>query len=197
MTKTANVAGWVTAGLLMMFAFALPAFAAAPLWDVSDSWVVDFDYLGGTYPHDMTLVQDGAGNVTGGGGYLAGAAVHAYEWVIDSGTVDGNTIHLETHYTLGAVCDMTIDGVIAPDGSMSGTWTDNCDGARGGTWTTASGQATLLPVVLPVVTTKDECKNGGWMNVTDANGNAFKNQGQCVSYLMPAAKGGGGGPSPL
>lgn len=29
---------------------------------------------------------------------------------------------------------------------------------------------------------KDECKNGGYMNVTDANGQPFKNQGQCVSY---------------
>lgn len=31
--------------------------------------------------------------------------------------------------------------------------------------------------------TKDECKNGGWMNVTDSQGNSFKNQGQCVSYV--------------
>ncbi|MDP4020821.1 MAG: hypothetical protein Q8P58_02165 [Candidatus Adlerbacteria bacterium] len=68
------------------------------------------------------------------------------EWVIDSGAVDGSAIHLETHYTLGAVCTMTIDGVVAGDGlSMSGTWSDNCDGARGGTWTTTSGSATLIP----------------------------------------------------
>lgn len=30
--------------------------------------------------------------------------------------------------------------------------------------------------------TKDECKQGGWMNLTDQNGQAFKNQGQCVSW---------------
>jgi hypothetical protein len=29
---------------------------------------------------------------------------------------------------------------------------------------------------------KDECKNGGYRELTDANGNPFKNQGQCVSY---------------
>ena len=34
----------------------------------------------------------------------------------------------------------------------------------------------------PVVTTKDECKNGGWANVVRADGTAFKNQGDCVSY---------------
>ena len=30
---------------------------------------------------------------------------------------------------------------------------------------------------------KDDCKNGGWQNLTDANGHAFPNQGQCVSYF--------------
>jgi hypothetical protein len=33
------------------------------------------------------------------------------------------------------------------------------------------------------VTDKDACKNGGYKDVTDANGNGFKNQGQCVSYV--------------
>jgi hypothetical protein len=32
-------------------------------------------------------------------------------------------------------------------------------------------------------TNKDQCKKGGWQNLEDANGNAFKNQGQCVSYF--------------
>jgi hypothetical protein len=30
--------------------------------------------------------------------------------------------------------------------------------------------------------TKDDCKNGGWQNLTTADGSPFKNQGQCVSY---------------
>ncbi len=37
-----------------------------------------------------------------------------------------------------------------------------------------------------VATNKDQCKDGGWKNVTDANGNPFKNQGQCVSSTVPA-----------
>lgn len=28
------------------------------------------------------------------------------------------------------------------------------------------------------------CKQGGWQTLTDANGNTFKNQGQCVSYAV-------------
>jgi hypothetical protein len=33
-----------------------------------------------------------------------------------------------------------------------------------------------------VASDKDACKNDGWKSVTDANGQAFKNQGQCVAY---------------
>lgn len=30
---------------------------------------------------------------------------------------------------------------------------------------------------------KDDCKNGGYQTLTDADGNTFRNQGQCVSYF--------------
>lgn len=33
-----------------------------------------------------------------------------------------------------------------------------------------------------VATNKDQCKDGGWKNVKRADGSAFKNQGDCVSY---------------
>lgn len=35
--------------------------------------------------------------------------------------------------------------------------------------------------------TKEMCKKGGWKDLTDEDGNSFKNQGQCVSH---AAQGG-------
>ncbi len=139
----------VLGAMLLALSFTLPA-QAAPSYNVSGSWVIAFDYLGTPYAHDMTLAQDGAGNLTGGGGYLAGAA-HTYEWLVDSGAVNGSAIHLETHYTLGANCTMTIDGAIALNGTMSGTWSDNCGGPRTGTWTSTSGAAT--PVVPSQITT--------------------------------------------
>lgn len=37
-----------------------------------------------------------------------------------------------------------------------------------------------------VATDKNQCKKGGWMSVTDADGNGFKNQGQCVAYTVSA-----------
>lgn len=39
-----------------------------------------------------------------------------------------------------------------------------------------------------VVTTKDECKNGGWMTMTDDEGNSFRNQGDCVSFVASKGK---------
>ena len=39
-----------------------------------------------------------------------------------------------------------------------------------------------------VATDKDQCKNGGWMTVTDGSGNHFKNQGDCVSYVATGGK---------
>lgn len=40
--------------------------------------------------------------------------------------------------------------------------------------------------------TKDQCKNGGWMTFTNPT---FKNQGQCVSYVVSHRGGNGGGNS--
>jgi hypothetical protein len=31
---------------------------------------------------------------------------------------------------------------------------------------------------------KDACKNGGWRNLTDDQGHAFRNQGQCVAFKI-------------
>jgi hypothetical protein len=39
-----------------------------------------------------------------------------------------------------------------------------------------------------VATDKDQCKKGGWQTVTDADGNPFKNQGDCVSYVATGGK---------
>jgi hypothetical protein len=45
----------------------------------------------------------------------------------------------------------------------------------------------------PVVTTADQCKNGGWQTLTDSLGNAFKNQGDCVSFVRTGGKNPGNG----
>ncbi len=39
-----------------------------------------------------------------------------------------------------------------------------------------------------VATDKDQCKNGGWQSVRTDEGRAFKNQGDCVSYVATGGK---------
>jgi hypothetical protein len=129
---------------------ALPALAATPNWNTSGAYVVAFNYLGSDYAHDMTLTQDGAGALTGSGGSPSGA--QTYTWVITSGSVSGDTITFSANYTATADAvtpqtTMQVTGTIAPNGSMSGTWTDNYQGgARAGTWTSTSGTAVAIPV---------------------------------------------------
>jgi hypothetical protein len=36
--------------------------------------------------------------------------------------------------------------------------------------------------------TKNDCKKGGWQSLVDENGNFFKNQGDCVSYVATGGK---------
>lgn len=170
---------------MLPLATAIPASAATP-WDVSGDYEVNLNYLGTDYAHDLSLTQDGSGNLTGNGGSPAGAQV--YTWVITSGSVSGNTIDLLANYTAtaDAVTPQTtlhLVGTIAPDGSMSGIWTDNYQGGnRAGTWKTASGVAEAKDIIPPVVTPTDKnaCKNGGWKTFTNPT---FRNQGQCVSSV--------------
>jgi len=40
---------------------------------------------------------------------------------------------------------------------------------------------------------KDECKNGGWQTLQDDRGHAFKNEGDCVSFVATGGKNKGNG----
>jgi hypothetical protein len=40
---------------------------------------------------------------------------------------------------------------------------------------------------------RDACKDGGWQDLTDDDGEPFKNQGQCIKHAQGAGDGGGGG----
>ena len=138
----------------MLSLLAIPLFlgvsanAATPDWNVTGSYVVDFNYLGTDYLHDMTLLQDATGNITGNGGSPSGANV--YTWEVMTGTVMGNVVDFSANYTAtaDAVTPLTTiyaSGTVASDGSMSGTWSDNYQGGnRLGEWSSVSGTATIL-----------------------------------------------------
>jgi hypothetical protein len=40
-----------------------------------------------------------------------------------------------------------------------------------------------ITVTVSTPTNKEQCKKGGWKELTDSNGTPFKNQGQCVKFV--------------
>jgi hypothetical protein len=54
---------------------------------------------------------------------------------------------------------------------------NNCLPSVTGVDFTATASFTLYP------TSAEQCKDGGWQDLTDVNGTSFKNQGDCVSYV--------------
>ena len=129
-----------------VLAFVLPVAAANYSWDTSGEYVIAMEYQGSDNDHDVTLMQDASGNLTGNGGSPAGN--NTYLWTITDGTVTGNSIEFTADYTATADAvypqtTLTVEGTIANDGTMSGTWSDNYEGDhRSGTWMTTSGDAT-------------------------------------------------------
>jgi hypothetical protein len=57
-------------------------------------------------------------------------------------------------------------------------WTYFCSQHWDGTGTTIAQLVVALPPE-----SKDDCKKGGWRDLSDLNGDPFKNQGRCVSYF--------------
>lgn len=149
--------------------------AAAPNWNTTGNYVVRF-VLGGDYDYDVTLNQDGLGNLTGNGTYPAGGPT-TYAWTITSGTVSGDAIDFYANYTAAAdavtpLTTMHVTGTIALGGTMSGTWTDNYQGGnRAGTWSTVSGNA--APIVTSnvdvVVRPSTLSFPGGWYFYDDVS----------------------------
>jgi len=123
-------------------------------WNVTGVSQFSFRLTGDTtdYTHHVTLTQSGQ-TVGGSGGYpLTGG--DTYHWNVTAGSAIGNAFSLTWVYdalapdAVGVVNNMT--GTIAPDGSISGTWSDNYGGApapaatRGGTFTAPAGSATAF-----------------------------------------------------
>jgi hypothetical protein len=150
MKKLLSFGSIITAIALIAISFAAPAQAATP-WNTTGNYVVNMEYLGIQHPHDMSLTQDGLGNLTGSGGSPAGG--NTYTWVITSGTVSGNSIDFLANYTAtpDAVVPQTVlhvTGTIAMNGTISGTWSDNYQGgSRTGALTAVSGSSTPLGVL--------------------------------------------------
>jgi hypothetical protein len=60
-------------------------------------------------------------------------------------------------------------------------YTENIDAFKFGT--SSAGVTTFDFEPYQVATTKEQCMNGGWQNVKQADGSSFKNQGDCIQYV--------------
>jgi hypothetical protein len=174
--------------------FPLAARAAAPNWDVTGSYVVNLNYLGTDYSHDMNLAQDSAGNLTGNGGSPAGS--NTYTWTITSGTVSDDTIDFFANYTAtaDAVTPQTVlhvTGMIAQNGIISGTWSDNYQGGqRAGTLSTISGNAGAIPTPGTVKVTIVKYIDGTMANAISANSSDFPMSATWNAQNIGAGTGG-------
>lgn len=140
-TSVKRVAALVVAlgliGLIPAAAFA----AGASYWNVAGSYNVnvawDQDPAPGTiYPETLILTQAGTGTITG-------TSLCFACFTITGGSVVGNAI---TFDGVNGGLTTRLTGMIAADGSMSGTWADIIGGTRTGTWATTSGAATSVSV---------------------------------------------------
>jgi len=101
-------------------------------WNLVGSWALDFDYLGTTYSHDMTIATQTDGSFSGTG-------TNSDTWTV-TGTVSDDTVSMTISYDCSSY-EVTATGTIAADGTMNGPW--NGPG-QSGTWMSTSGQATQL-----------------------------------------------------
>ena len=135
---------------LLMFAFVASVSAAAPNWNVSGTWMAEHEFGGNTYSHVNNIIQALDGSLTGTGGWDGkqnGIPVGTPNtWGITNGSVSGNNIQFNYQYNTVELCakDGGIDAVINADGSMTGTWHDDCGTGRTGAWTVPAGSAIYL-----------------------------------------------------
>lgn len=101
------------------------AHANAPTWQLQAPSTVDFMCGGSHYLHTLkTVVQSADGTFTGTGEYNPD---HSYTWDA-SGSVSESSLSFTIIYTgtsAGSIYNLT-NGVIADDGSVSGTVDNNC-----------------------------------------------------------------------
>lgn len=109
-------------------------------WDLTGSWILDFDSTkwpsGNPYQHDMDVSDD-----TATGGWPTGAP-YTNSWTATV-TVDCESVEIHATYKPGSGVypyEFWAVGVIASDGTLSGTWTDTLGDS--GTWLSTSGAAT-------------------------------------------------------
>jgi probable HAF family extracellular repeat protein len=123
----------------------------------------DLGTLGGVFGEGLAI--NNSGQVVGDS-RTASNALHAFVYR------DGVLYDLNSLIPAGSGWTLTEGLAINDRGQIAGAAT--IDGEQ---------RAVLLSPVVRVPQTKDDCKGGGWRALARPNGTAFKNQGDCISYI--------------
>ncbi len=102
-------------------------------WDITGDWVLQFDYLGSLYIHDMVIADN---TFTGVGGYPSGSDPYSITWTV-AGAIDGDDIVMRIDYD-DSTYYVDVVGIIAQDGTVNGTWSN---ASQSGAWKSISGVA--------------------------------------------------------
>lgn len=139
----------ITIMLVSSIMTVLPTRAAiegTPNWNVTGNYVIDLTYGESHYTEYLALTQDVRGTIIGDSLALAGPTS---KWIIDGGSVSGNTLQFGAYYETNPSMRIFSYATIQPDGSMSGVWYDVEWNTREGTWTTLRGHATPVENYVP------------------------------------------------
>ncbi len=121
-----------------------PADASHPEWDISGNYVMSHEYDSTFYAHDVSLAQAPDGSLTGSGTSGSGT----YMYTLTSGDVTGNSFSFSATYSAApdaAGTVLNVSGTINPDGSLTGTWSDNYQGgSRTGGLSAPAGTAEAI-----------------------------------------------------
>jgi hypothetical protein len=146
-----------------------------------DFFKIAAPYSGTITLHERFSVSAGA---TPSGDFVLSNGPHHF----DTGDIESGlgTLHVEftASGAVGSMIELSFHEFsyrITPDSGTS--FTSNC-----------VVDAPFSPVIgrtiitAPLARTTADCANGGWQRVTDDQGRAFKNHGQCVSFVVTAAE---------
>jgi hypothetical protein len=189
-----------TSAVLAAMALALPAQASViPQYAVSGSYsgTAALDNGGGcSFIHQTVSVT---GNITPFGPTTSLALAYCVEFGSPY-NVDGSYALATPDGTVGGALTGQIDATPNADGVFPyhfdltvDTATGKFAGATGamaldGVFsflgdTTAGAASGTISFGPPIATARQDCANNGWRTMTDANGNPFKNVGQCVAFV--------------
>ena len=107
-------------------------------WSLVGTWQIEIDHSGSKYIHDVFITSETDTTFSGHGGWPSEANSYTYTYPV-VGTKSGNGVTIQMVWEYNEVSyTAVLNGTIATDGTLSGTWTGP---GQTGTWSSTTGAA--------------------------------------------------------